>query len=101
MKKQILFALMGMVVMASCNNSPKTTDASGDEAFQKLSEDFLKGYLAWRPQSSVALGLHEFDGKVTDYSKASIDSEVSRLKNYDKMLLAIDTTKLSTKNYYD
>ena len=36
MKKQILFALMGMVVMASCNNSPKTTDASGDEAFQKL-----------------------------------------------------------------
>jgi uncharacterized protein (DUF885 family) len=101
MKKQILFALMGMVVMVSCNNSTKTESASSDEAFQKLGEDFLKGYLAWRPQASVALGLHEFDGKVTDYSKASIDSEVTRLKNYDKMLLAIDTNKLSTKNYYD
>ncbi|MGP8214950.1 MAG: DUF885 domain-containing protein [Bacteroidia bacterium] len=101
MKKNILFAIIGSFVLLSCNNSQKTASPSGDEAFQKISEDFLNGYLKWRPQMSVALGFHEYDGKITDFSKASIDSELARLKSYDKMLSAFDTTTLSTKMFYD
>lgn len=94
--------MLGATAIMSCNNGTKTANAgSRDAAFQKLSEDFLKGYLAWRPGAAVALGLHEYDGKTIDYSKASIDSEYSRLKNYDKMLSALDTSSLSTRMYYD
>jgi uncharacterized protein (DUF885 family) len=101
MKKFFAIAMLGTLTLVSCKNNTTTSSTSGDAAFQKVSEDFLSGYLKCRPQASVALGFHEYDGKMTDFSKASIDTELNRLKSYDKMLAGIDTTSLSTQAYYD
>ena len=101
MKKFFAIAMLGTLTLVSCKNNTPTSSTSGDAAFQKVSEDFLAGYLKWRPQASVALGFHEYDGKMTDFSKASIDTELNRLKSYDKMLAGIDTASLSTQAYYD
>jgi len=73
----------------------------GDSSFIKLSDEFISGYLEWRPQDGTSLGLHEYDGKVSDYSMESINGEINRLKKYEKELLAIDTTALSSKILYD
>jgi uncharacterized protein (DUF885 family) len=72
-----------------------------DSAFIKLSGEFITGYLAWRPQTGTYLGLHEYDGKVTNYSMESINAEIQRLKKYEKELSAIDTNHLSSKVFYD
>ena len=101
MKKLILSLFVLTFVVTSCNKSEKKTDASGDSAFEKVSEEYIKGYLDWRPQSGVSLGLHEYDGKFPDYSKASLDKELARLKNYDKQLSEMDSASLSMKKYYD
>jgi len=102
MKKQLFTLLITGILFISCTNTHKGATAnSGDTAFQKLSDDFLSGYLKWRPQASVALGFHEYDGKITDFSKASIDSELARLNNYGNLLSNFDTTSLSPKMYYD
>jgi uncharacterized protein (DUF885 family) len=102
MKKIILLSVAFAVLMISCKENPKSKQAgSGDATFQKLSEEFLDGYLAWRPQLSVYLGLHEFDGKITDFSKPSLDSELLRLKTYEQKFSAIDSASLSPKMYYD
>lgn len=93
MKKYILLVLV--FAFFGCNKTDK------NEAFEKLSEDYLKGYLDWRPQSGVALGLHEYDGKMVDYSKKSLDAEIARLKDFDKKFSEIDSASLSTKEYYD
>lgn len=98
MKKYILLVLV--FAFFSCNKNDKNI-ASGDAAFEKLSEEYLKGYLDWRPQSGVALGLHEYDGKIADYSKSSIDAEIARLKDFDSKFSKIDSASLSTKQYYD
>lgn len=90
MKKQILLVLV--FAFFGCNKN---------DSFEKLSEDYLKGYLDWRPQSGVSLGLHEYDGKITNYSKTSIDAEIARLKDFDVKFSEIDTASLSTKEYYD
>ena len=100
MKKIILLQFVFIFTLIGCNQNKKSA-ASGDTVFEKLSEDYLKGYLAWRPQMGVALGLHEYDGKITDFSKASLDAEVARLKEFDKNLSQIDSASLSKKNYYD
>ena len=100
MKKIILLLFISAFTFIGCNQNKKET-ASGDEGFQKLSEEYLKGYLDWRPESGVYLGLHEYDGKLSNYSKASMESEVARLKEYDKKLSEIDSSSLSTKIYYD
>ncbi len=100
MKKiNLLFIAILTLVIVSCNL--KGNSGSGDAAFEKLSEEYLKGYLAWRPQTGTYLGLHEYDGKITDYSKASIDAELARLKEYDKKLNEVDSSALNKKNYYD
>ena len=100
MKKLILLLIATTFTFIGCQNKDKNA-ASGDAAFIKLSEEFLDGYLGWRPQYGVSLGYHQYDGKITDYSKTSLDAEVSRLKEFDKKLSEIDSVSLSTKKQYD
>jgi uncharacterized protein (DUF885 family) len=96
MKKINMLLLAMLFTLAGCNQNGK-----GDAAFDTLSEEYLKGYLAWRPQSGTYLGLHDYDGKITDYSKTSIDAELARLKDFDKKFSEIDSASLSKKKYYD
>ena len=100
MKKIILLLFISTFAFISCNKTDKNA-ASGDVAFEKLSEEFIDGYLAWRPQSGVSLGYHQYDGKIADYSKASIDAEIVRLKDFDTKFSEIDSASLSAKKYYD
>ena len=59
---------------------------SADTAFRKTAEEYVNGYLQWRPQTGTALGLHQFDGNVTDFRKASLNQEFNRLKDFDQRL---------------
>jgi uncharacterized protein (DUF885 family) len=100
--KKLALLLIPLVVLFSCNQKQQSnSSASGDATFQKLADDYLAGYLAWRPAFGVALGFHEYDGKVTDVSKTSIDKELARLKDFDQKLGTIDTTALSQKTFLD
>jgi uncharacterized protein (DUF885 family) len=102
MRKIFIYFLSITMIITGCklNNSDKPT-ISSDGDFQQLTDSFLLGYLSWRPQNAVGLGFHEYDGKLTDESKASIDKELARLKDYDQRLDAIDTSTLSAKMFYD
>jgi len=104
MKSFFRFLPVILVLVTACNNNPEKaagTTGSADAAFGKLSDEYLNGYLAWRPQLAVGLGFHEYDGKITDYSKASIEAELKRLKDYEQKLKSLDTTGLSPKMFYD
>jgi uncharacterized protein (DUF885 family) len=99
MKKINFLYIAILFIFSSCNSTG--SKGSGDAAFDKLSEEYLNGYLAWRPQTGTYLGLHEYDGKITDYSKTSIDAELMRLKEFDKKFSEIDSSSLCSKKYYD
>jgi uncharacterized protein (DUF885 family) len=102
MKKLIFLFVVLTTAFVACRESGKTsTTARGDEEFQQLSEDFLVGYLAWRPELSVYLGFHEYGGKTSDLSRKSLENELARLKTYDQMLDKLDTSELSPGMYYD
>src|SRR4029077_19833778 len=101
MKKCLLLLLCLLTShkgLASDSNSGQT---KGDAAFNRLADDYIAGYLAWRPQTGTALGFHEHDGKVTDFSRRSLDSELARLHKFDQQLGALNTNGLSTKAFYD
>ncbi len=102
MRKLFICVLSITIILAGCKlNNPDKPSVSADLVFQQLSDSFLLGYLSWRPQSAVGLGLHEYDGKLTDLSKESISKELTRLKDYEQKLEAIDTNALSAKMFYD
>jgi len=98
------FLLLCLVCLGSAPALPRLAAADTNEAdvqFQKLADEFLAGYLAWRPGLGVALGLHEFDGRVTDYSRASVNLERTRLANFDKRLAKFPAKRLSPRAAYD
>ena len=84
--------------------TPHSAFSSEDDpnaTFDRLVAEYVTGYLAWRPQTGTALGFHEYDGKVTNLSKPSQDSELARLKSFEQQLLALDPAHLDTKSAYD
>ena len=102
MKKLCFFLLMAL---AGCSSSgprvePRVADG-GDAAFNQLADEYLTGYLAWRPLEAVQLGFHEYDGKLTDYSRGSIDGELARLKEFDHRLGGIQMASLSAQGSFD
>src|SRR5690242_10155881 len=74
---------------------------SADENFAKLAGEYIDGYLAWRPQTGTALGFHQYDGKITDFSKASLDRELARLQSFDRRLAELEAGHLSPQASYD
>lgn len=91
------------VFLSRCGQPVATAPAAGggDSAFNRLADDYLKGWMDWRPQSAVSLGLHQYDKQVTDYSKASIQAELQRLKEYLGKLATVDTASLSAQAFID
>lgn len=101
MKFVLVFCLLSTTFLSCNNNDDSVNGGSGDKDFQQLSDEYLKGHFTWRPQAAVALGYHEYDGKLSDLSRASLDAELTRLKDYDQRLAKIDTAALSAKMFFD
>jgi uncharacterized protein (DUF885 family) len=74
---------------------------TADSDYEAVAEEYIKGYLAARPLQGTALGLHEYHGKITDYSRLALDAELSRLRRFDDRLNKFDPTKLSPRQSID
>jgi len=74
---------------------------AADADYEAVAEEYIKGYFAARPLQGTALGLHEYDGKITDYSRLALDAELSRLRRFDDRLNKFDPTKLSQRQSID
>jgi uncharacterized protein (DUF885 family) len=72
-----------------------------DQEYEAIAEEFIKGYFAARPLLGTSIGLHEYDGKITDYSRLALDAELFRLKKFDDRLQKFDLAKLSQRQSID
>jgi len=72
-----------------------------DAEYEAVAEEYIKGYLGAHPLEGTALGLHEYDGKITDYSRLALDAELSRLRRFDDRLSKFDPGKLSPRQSID
>src|SRR6266516_2008765 len=102
MKRLIVFWCS--LLVAGCAQLPQSSSSrttEEDAAFLILAEDYITGYLAWRPQTGTSLGFHQYDGKLTDYSQPSLDAELARLKSFDQRLASLNAKRLSPQAFYD
>src|ERR1035438_5475319 len=74
---------------------PGTPGSDTEAKFARLSGEYVDGYLAWRPQLGTDLGLHEFDGRMTDMGQASLTAEHARLKRFAKDFAILDHDAIS------
>ena len=89
--------LTGFCLIASLGFALQTPD----EEYENVAEEYIKGYFMARPLEGTALGLHEFDGKISDYSRLALDAELSRLHRFDDRLSKFDLAKLSPRHAID
>src|SRR5207253_9875923 len=66
-----------------------------DTEYEAVAEEYIKTYLAAHPLEGTALGLHEYDGKISDYSRLALDAELSRLRRFDDRLAKFDPAEVS------
>ena len=97
MKISLRLFVIALFLPAANSFAAQTADAD----YEAVAEEYIKGYLAARPLQGTALGFHEYDGKITDYSRLALDAELSRLRRFDDRLDKFDPTKLSQRQSID
>ncbi len=81
--------------------SPSVFALTPDAEYEAVAEEFIKGYFAARPLVATSLGMHEYDGRITDYSRLALDAELARLKRFEDRLNLFDLDKLSPRQSID
>lgn len=93
-----------LLLAAGCarlSHSTSDNQPAIDSAFKELADEYISGHLAWRPQLGTSLGLHQYDGKVTDFTQSSLAAELKRLKAFDQRLANLDPNTLSPGASFD
>jgi uncharacterized protein (DUF885 family) len=84
--------------------SPKRSPSPSlkpDAELDNVADEFVRGYLAARPLHATALGFHEYDGRISEYTRLAIDAELARLRRFDDRLNKFDVAKLSPRAAID
>ncbi|MGH7981813.1 MAG: DUF885 domain-containing protein [Candidatus Udaeobacter sp.] len=96
------FLSLILILVALCLPSASNFAAQTDDAeYDAVAEEYIKTYLAAHPLEGTSLGLHEYDGKISDYSRLALDAELSRLRRFDDRLAKFDPAKLSARQSID
>jgi uncharacterized protein (DUF885 family) len=72
-----------------------------DAELDVVADEYIRGYLAARPLHATALGFHEYDGRVFEHTRLSIDAELARLRRFDDRLDKFDLAKLTPRAAVD
>src|SRR5438034_5338134 len=91
-----------LILLTLCLPAASSFAAQAEDAeYEAVAEEYIKTYLAAHPLEGTALGLHEYDGKISDYSRLALDAELSRLRRFDDRLAKFDPSKLSARQSID
>ena len=72
-----------------------------DVEFERVADEYIKGWLTAHPITASSLGFHEYDGRINDFTRLSIDAELSRLRRFDERLKKFDLSRLNQRNAID
>jgi uncharacterized protein (DUF885 family) len=92
---QLLMILLALSFVSAVFAAPQ------DAEYEGVAEEYVKTYLAAHPLQGTALGLHEYDGKISDYSRLALEAELHRLRRFDDRLAKFDPAKLSQRQSID
>jgi uncharacterized protein (DUF885 family) len=93
--------LLSIFLLTLCFSSAALAAQAENAEYEAVAEEYIKTYLAAHPLEGTALGLHEYDGKITDYSRLALDAELSRLRRFDDRLAKFDPSKMSARQSID
>jgi len=86
---KLLVALLLLSTVFAVAQPATTTD------FDKLVDQFFEGYFSFNPTQGTAAGFHQYDTKLEDYSKKSVDAEIAFWREYRDRFAKVDGGSLT------
>jgi uncharacterized protein (DUF885 family) len=56
-------------------------------------DDYFKAYFEWNPSAATAVGFHEYDNRIEDYSAASYQKRIAELKDLQRQLAGLPANR--------
>ncbi len=101
MKTIAALAIIGLSALTGLAAANPPTAGVADAEFVRLADECLSGYLSARPLAATVLGLHEYDGTISDFSREAINKELARLRQFEERLAALPHEALSREKQLD
>jgi uncharacterized protein (DUF885 family) len=98
-----LWLVIPLLALA-CGSSPDRVSApawDGNAAFDAVSRSYLEDLYRRRPTWATSLGIHKYDDRLEDYSRAEVDSAIASARQFRARVVAIDATSLSPERQLD
>jgi uncharacterized protein (DUF885 family) len=75
--------------------------AQSQAVFNKLVDEYFDFYFQFHPTAGTQAGLHQYDGKLEDFSRAGVDAEIAGLMQFQKQFSSIQSSQLSQESAGD
>ena len=83
------------LAMQAAPAATATTASPADQALTQLADQYFDDdYFPANPSVATADGLHAWDGKLEDYSRAGVDANIKALKQWEARIAATDPKAL-------
>lgn len=97
-----IISLVAVCLIASAMFAKDAKPTKSSASWDKLADDFLSQiYYRFSPTSGTADGLHEYDAKLEDYSKADVDRRIAAYKAFRAKVEAVDPKALDYDRQVD
>ena len=80
---------------------PPAAAAVFDAAFSRFVDEYFEAKFAFDPSNGTSVGLHQYDTKLEDRSRARIEARIGELKGFLAKLEAFDRARLSFDDAID
>jgi uncharacterized protein (DUF885 family) len=96
--KTIAAAVLALVLLIASNARAAEPAAAGDAALMALADDYFdQFYFPANPSSATAEGIHRYDDKLEDFSRAEVQRQTKALHEYERRFESIDPKALSER----
>ena len=93
--------LISTTFLGANSTMTPTSHQQNSEWKQLVDAYFDTVYLPFNPTEGTSAGLHQYDDKLENYSRASLDKEVVALRTYEKKVAAFPAAKLDQSDEGD
>jgi Bacterial protein of unknown function (DUF885) len=94
LRRSIAAILLGLCLLPSIGNATSV----GSE-WERFTDDFIKSYFAAHPNAAVNAGLHQYDGRLPDWSTAAFSVRTQALKRQRMQAVAFKHHRLSERQH--
>ncbi len=94
--------ILSLILFIFVITAPGIAASSTNMAFNQLADEFFDSYLfPYNPPIATQLGVHTYDDRLKDYSKAGINKNIQLLKQFEMRVKAINPLLLDEQQQGD